>query len=697
MMMSLKTSLTKETIPDMSNPLLEHWDTPWEAPPFHLIQIPHYRPAIEGAIKMALDEIELITVNPEPPNFENTVAALDRCGQKLGRISAILFNLNSAETSKELQTAAQEISPLLTRFSNDISMNAALFARIKSVRDSADSASLTMEQKMLLEKKYRGFMLGGAELNDYDKQRFRQISEELSKLTLKFEENVLDETNAFELHLEDQGDLEGLPPGIVEMAAMEAKNRNKTGWVFTLNYPSYMPFMLYSERRDLREKMLRAYASRSFRNNEKDNRELVARIVNLRLETARLLGFTNFAEMALADRMAETPRKVESFLDDLYSASHEAAERDFMNIAGFAAGMGHTGRIERWDLAFWSEKLKKEKHKIDDEILKPYFPLDKVTEAIFSLCSRLFGLRFERSNSIPVYHEEVIVYEVFDRDDSLLSILYTDFHPRPGKNGGAWMTSYRDQWRDNGLRIIPLVSIVANFSRPTLSDPSLLTFGELTTFLHEFGHALHGMLSDCSYEGLSGTNVARDFVELPSQFMENWAFEKEWLDNWAIHHRTGEKIPAELIKRIRDAATFNEGYACSRQLGFALLDMAWHTITKPFTGDIKEFEVGAMNRTEMFPVDSTLNMSCSFTHLFSGGYAAGYYGYKWAEVLDADAFRHFSETGLFNPRVADSFRKNILEKGESDRPMDLYIKFRGREPSMDAFLERSGLKKPAKS
>ena len=697
MMMSLKTSLNKESIPDMSNPLLEHWDTPWEAPPFHLIQIPHYRPAIEGAIKMALDEIELITVNPEPPNFENTVAALDRCGQKPGRISAILFNLNSAETSKELQTAAQEISPLLTRFSNDISMNAALFARIKSVRDSADSASLTMEQKMLLEKKYRGFMLGGAELNDYDKQRFRQISEELSKLTLKFEENVLDETNAFELHLEDQGDLEGLPPGIVEMAAMEAKNRNKTGWVFTLNYPSYMPFMLYSERRDLREKMLRAYASRSFRNNEKDNRDLVARIVNLRLETARLLGFTNFAEMALADRMAETPRKVESFLDDLYSASHEAAERDFMNIAGFAAGMGHTGRIERWDLAFWSEKLKKEKHKIDDEILKPYFPLDKVTEAIFSLCSRLFGLRFERSNSIPVYHEEVIVYEVFDRDDSLLSILYTDFHPRPGKNGGAWMTSYRDQWRDNGLRIIPLVSIVANFSRPTLSDPSLLTFGELTTFLHEFGHALHGMLSDCSYEGLSGTNVARDFVELPSQFMENWAFEKEWLDNWAIHHRTGEKIPAELIKRIRDAATFNEGYACSRQLGFALLDMAWHTITKPFTGDIKEFEVGAMNRTEMFPIDSTLNMSCSFTHLFSGGYAAGYYGYKWAEVLDADAFRHFSETGLFNPRVADSFRKNILEKGESDRPMDLYIKFRGREPSMDAFLERSGLKKPAKS
>ena len=694
LMMSLKTSLNKKNIPDMSNPLLEHWDTPWEAPPFHLIQIPHYRPAVEEAIKIALVEIEQITACPDPPTFENTVAALDRCGQKLGRISAILFNLNSAETSKELQAATQEISPLLTRFSNDISMNEALFSRIMTVRSSADSAELTMEQKMLLEKKYRGFMLGGAGLNEHNKQKFREISEELSKLTLKFEENVLDETNAFELHLEDPGDLAGLPPGIVEMAEMEAKKRNKTGWVFTLNYPSYIPFMQYSEKRNLREKMLRAYASRSFRDNEKDNRTFVARIVNLRLETARLLGFVNFAEMALADRMAETPRKVESFLDDLYSASHEASERDYRNIADFAAGMGHDGRIERWDLAFWSEKLKREMHKIDDEILKPYFPLDKVTDAIFSLCNRLFGLRFERSNSIPVYHEEVIVYEVFDRDNSLLSILYTDFHPRPGKNGGAWMTSYRDQWRDGGLRIIPLVSIVGNFSRPTLSDPSLLTFSELTTFLHEFGHALHGMLSDCSYEGLSGTNVARDFVELPSQFMENWAFEQEWLDTWAIHNRTRERIPAEIIRRIKDAAAFNEGYACSRQLGFALLDMAWHTITEPFTGDIKEFEVRAMTRTEMFPVDNTLNMSCSFTHLFSGGYAAGYYGYKWAEVLDADAFMHFSESGLFNPEVADSFRKNILEKGESERPMDLYIKFRGREPSMDAFLERSGLKKP---
>lgn len=678
----------------MLNPLLEHWDTPCETPPFNLIRTADFRPAAEEAIIVARGEIEMITSNPDPPTFANTVAALDRCGQKLGSITAILFNLNSAETSKELQAAAQEISPLLARFSNDISMNEGLFSRLKAVRNSAEIKTLTTEQKMLLERKYRGFMLGGAELNEKDKQRFREISEELSTLTLKFEENVLEETNSFELHLEDQGDLAGLPPGIAEMAAMEAGKRGKTGWVFTLNYPSYLPFMQYSEKRDLRELMFRAYSSRACRNNDRDNRSLVARIVNLRLETAKLLGFSNFAEMALNGRMAENPAKVESFLGHLHSASHEAALRDYSNLDSFAREYGHNGRIERWDWAYFSEKLRKKKYSIDDEILKPYFPLDRVTDAIFSLCNRLFGLRFERTDSIPVYHEEVTVYKVSDRDDSLLAILYTDFHPRPGKNGGAWMTSFREQWKDDGKRIIPLVSIVANFSRPTSSAPSLLTFGELTTFLHEFGHALHGMLSDCSYEGISGTNVARDFVELPSQFMENWAFEQEWLDTWAVHYLSGEKIPSEIIDRIRDASTFNEGYACNRQLGFALLDMAWHTITETFTGEVKDFEAGAMKKTELFPVDRDFCMSSSFTHLFSGGYAAGYYGYKWAEVLDADAFMHFRESGLFNTEVAGSFRKNILEKGESEKPMSLYIKFRGREPSMDAFLERSGLKKP---
>ena len=676
----------------MLNPLLQKWDTPHETPPFHLISTCHFKPAIEDAIRSAACEIKAITENTELPSFENSIAALDRSGEKLGLISAVLFNLNSAETSKELQSSAQEISPLLARFSNDITLNEKLFSRIKAVFDTMDNLDLSKEQRMLVEKKYRGFILGGAGLNEKDKSRFREISEELSKLTLRFEENVLDETNSFELHTTDHLDLAGLPEDLAEMASMEAKKRKKVGWVFTLNYPSYIPFMQYSEKRELREKMLRAYSSRAFHNDEKDNRSLVSRIVNLRLETARLLGFSNYAEMVLGDRMAENPEKVELFLDNLYSASHDAAIRDFGNLRGFASKLGHADRIERWDWAYYSEKLKKARYDIDDETLKPYFSLDKVREAVFGLASQLYGLRFTRNDSIPVYHHEVIVYEVFDRDNSLSGILYLDFHPREGKNGGAWMTAFREQRVEKGKRIIPFISIVSNFSRPTSVNPSLLTFNELTTFLHEFGHALHGMLSQCTYESISGTNVSRDFVELPSQFMENWAFEQEWLDTWAVHFKTGEKIPHEIIKKIRDASTFNEGYACNRQLGFSFLDMAWHTITNPFGGDINDFENRAMLKTELFPISESLNMSCSFTHLFGGGYAAGYYGYKWAEVLDADAFQYFRESGIFNPEVAESFRKNILEKGESDKPMNLYMKFRGREPSLDAFLERSGLK-----
>lgn len=678
----------------MLNPLLQKWDTPFGTPPFDLITTEHFRSAAVEAISSASHEISTIAGNNDLPTFDNSVAALDYSGEKLGRLAALLFNLNSAETSGKLQAAAQEISPLLARFSNDVTLNEKLFARIKAVYDSMNSSDLSTEQQMLTKKKYWNFILGGAGLNENEKMRFREISEELSILTLKFEENVLDETNSFELHITDNDDLAGLPDDIAEMASMEAKRRNKEGWVFTLNYPSYIPFMQYSEKRELRRKMLEAYSSRAYRNNEKDNRSLVSRIVNLRLETAKMLGFANFAEMVLCDRMAEDPEKVRSFLEELYSASHYAAIRDFDTIGEFASGLGHNGKIERWDWAFYSEKLKKAKFDIDDKTLKPYFSLDSVKEAIFSLASRLYGLSFCRNDQIPVYHKEVLAYEVKERDNSHAAILYLDLHPREGKNGGAWMTSYREQKFENGKRVIPLISIVSNFSRPTSANPSLLTFNELTTFLHEFGHALHGMLSQCNYEGLSGTNVARDFVELPSQLMENWAFEKEWLDTWAVHFRTGERIPDEIIKRIKDSCTFNEGYACNRQVGFSLLDMAWHTITDPFTGDVNDFESRATERTELFPVYESLNMSCSFTHLFGGGYAAGYYGYKWAEVLDADAFRFFSESGIFNPEVAESFRKNILEKGESDKPMNLYINFRGREPSIEALLERSGLKMP---
>jgi peptidyl-dipeptidase Dcp len=676
----------------IDNPLLLQWKTPFGTPPFDQILPDHFKPAIEETIKSASLEIEKITGNPDPATFENTIAALDRVGENLSRVSSILFNLNSAETSKELQLVAREVSPLLTRFSNDITLNDKLFKRIKTVNEQKASSELTIEQSMLLERKFRGFMLGGAALEEEKRKRFREISEELSQLSLKFEENVLDETNSYQLHITDRKDLAGLPEGIIESAALEAKNRTKEGWVFTLQFPSYVPFMQYSDNRALREEMLKAYSSRAYHGNEHDNRELVIKIVNLRLELATLLGFSNFAPMVLGDRMAETSENVELFLDNLFAASHPAALRDYNRLKEYAIKNGHQGEIERWDWAYYSEKLKKELYDIDDEILKPYFRLENVEKAIFDLAGALYSIRFVENKSIPVYHPEVKTWEVYDRDGSLLAIFYADYHPRPGKSGGAWMTSYRDQRIENGEDIRPFVSIVTNFSRAGESKPSLLTFSELTTFLHEFGHALHGMLSRCTYESLAGTSVYRDFVELPSQFMENWAFEKEWLDTWAVHYETGEKIPFEIIRKIKEASTYNEGYACDRQLGFGFLDMAWHTISEPLKRDISEFEKSAMEKTNLFPEIETANMSCSFGHLFGGGYAAGYYGYKWAEVLDADAFSHFRETGLFNKETAASFRKNILEKGGSDKPMNLYRNFRGKEPSMEAFLERSGLK-----
>jgi peptidyl-dipeptidase Dcp len=676
----------------MTNPLLQDWKTPFETPPFHLIEPAHLKPAAEEAIKSAKEEIKAITENTENPTFENTIAALDRTGEKLDLITSILFNLNNAETSKDLQAVARDVSPLLTRFSNDITLNETLFSRVRSVFDSRESAGLNTEQLMLLEKNYRNFILGGAGLKNEKRTRFREISEELSQLSLKFEENVLEETNAFELHLTDRNDIAGLPDGVIEMAAMEARKRKKEGWIFTLQFPSYIPFMQYSERRDLREKMLKAYTSRAFHGDKYDNRELVTRIVNLRLELANILGFESFAEMILGDRMADTTDKVETFLEELHSASDPAAHRDYDNIKKFAIEHGHQGIIERWDWAYYSEKLKKSKYHIDDEVLKPYFTLGNVQNAIFELASILYGIRFVRNNEIPVYHEEVETWEVLDMDDRCLAILYIDYFPRPGKVGGAWMTNYREQRMNKGTDIRPFISIVANFTRPTETRPSLLSFNELTTFLHEFGHSLHGMISQCTYESLSGTNVARDFVELPSQFMENFAFEKEWLSTWAFHYETGEIIPDDMIEKIKEASTFNEGYACNRQLGFAFLDMAWHTLTAPVNNEISLFESAAMAKTELFPEIEGSNMSVSFSHIFGGGYAAGYYGYKWAEVLDADAFRFFKETGIFNKETAERFRRNILEKGGTDKPMNLYKSFRGKEPTLDAFLERSGLK-----
>jgi peptidyl-dipeptidase Dcp len=676
----------------MSNPLLQPWNTPFETPPFDLIKPVHFKPAIEEAIKAASLEIRSITENNNTPDFENTIAALDRDGETLGKITSILFNINSAETNKDIQAVAREVSPLLTRFSNDITLNEKLFERIKIIFSSKETLGLNTEQKILVERKYRSFRLGGAGLKEEEKKRFREISEELSTLSLKFDENVLEETNSFELHLTEKADLEGLPESLIEMASMEAISRKKEGWVFTLHYPSYVPFMQYSEKRDLREKMLKVYSSRAFRGNESDNSNIVLMIVNLRLEIAKMLGFSTFAEMILGDRMADTPEKVGIFLEELFEASKPAANRDFNNIRRFAENNGHTHKIERWDWAYYSEKLKKKLFDIDDEILKPYFSLEKVENAILDLATSLYGIRFSKNNTIPVYNSEVKTYEVYDQNDSFLSILYIDYHPRPGKSGGAWMTSYRDQRNNNRNDVRPLISIVTNFTRPSETRPSLLSFNELTTYLHEFGHSLHGMLTKCTYESLSGTNVARDFVELPSQFMENFAYEKKWLDTWAFHYQSGEKIPDEIIMKIKEASAFNEGYGCYRQLGFGFLDMAWHTITNPVKTNISDFESAAMSKTELFPKIEGTNMSASFGHIFGGGYAAGYYGYKWAEVLDADAFSYFTETGIFNKETATSFRKNILEKGGTEKPADLYRKFRGKDPSIEALLIRSGLK-----
>jgi len=676
----------------MNNPLLQDWRTPFGTPPFNLIETIHFKPAVKEAIKSASEEIKIITDNNELPDFENTIAALDRVGETLGRITSVLFNLNSADTNKALQETAQEASPLLTRFSNDITLNEKLFEKIKIVYESRETLGLNSKQKILTERKFRNFLLGGAALKEEERKRFREISEELAILSLKFEENVLEETNSFELHLTDKDDLAGLPESLLEMSSLEAGRRKKEGWVFTLHFPSYMPFMQYSEKRYLREKMLKAYSSRAFRANEFDNSENALKIANLRLEIARMLGFRTFAEMILGDRMADTPEKVNKFLEELYQASKPAALRDFENIRCFAEGLGQINALERYDWAYYSEKLKKKLYDIDDEILKPYFNLEIVENAIFGLAGTLYGIRFSENKTIPVYHPEVKTFEVHDQDDTFLSILYIDYHPRPGKNGGAWMTSYRDQKNENGNDVRPLISIVANFTRPSETRPSLLSFNELTTFLHEFGHSLHGMLTKCTYESLSGTNVARDFVELPSQFMENFAFEKEWLDTWAKHYLTGEKIPDNIMSKIKEASTFNEGYACYRQLSFGFLDMAWHTITNPIYINISDFESAAMEKTELFPVIEGLNMSSSFGHIFGGGYATGYYGYKWAEVLDADAFSYFIETGIFNKETAASFRKNILEKGGTEKPHDLYVRFRGKEPSIDALLRRSGLK-----
>lgn len=674
------------------NPLLETFNTPYQTPPFEKIQTGHYEPAFDQAIIEAQQEINQIAVSDAKPDFNNTIVALDQAGEKLSTISSVFFNLNSACTNEEMQQVAQRVSPKLTEYSNSIYMNPQLFARVKETYENKEQLQLNPEQQTLLEDTWTSFINGGANLEGEAKERFRAISMELSQLGLKFDENDLAETNNFTLHITDKNDLSGLPEGAVEMAAMTAKEKGLEGWVFTLHAPSYIPFMKYADNRELREKMYRAYSSRGNRGNEYDNKEIIKKMVALRLEKARLLGYNTYAEYVLTDRMAQTPEAVRTFLSELLAASHPHALTEKKEVEDFARRNGFQGDLQRWDWTYYSNKLKQEKYDLDDEMLKPYFKLENVQEGVFGLANKLYGLTFKEVNNIPRYHEDVKTFEVHDGNGEFLAILYTDFFPRESKGGGAWMTEFRGQHKKDGKDIRPLVSIVMNFTKPTATKPSLLTFDEVTTFLHEFGHSLHGMLSQCTYNSTGGTSVYRDFVELPSQIMENWALEKEWLDTWAVHYQSGEKIPQEYITKIHDAANFQSGYQSDRQLSFGIVDMAWHSIQEPISESVQEFEMRAMGPTESFPPVDSSCFSTGFGHIFGGGYAAGYYSYKWAEVLDADAFSVFKQKGIFDQETAASFRKNILERGGSEHPMTLYKRFRGQEPTVDALLERSGLK-----
>jgi len=669
------------------NPLLQ----PFNTAPFSKISTEHYKPAIKKAIELAKKEIAEIVENEAKPTFENTTEALDFTGERLNRITSIFFNLNSAETSDEIQKIAQEISPWLSEFKNDITLNQALFQRIKTVFEDRDRLKLTPEQKTLLEKQYKGFARNGANLNDLDKKALRKIDASLSKLSLKFGENVLTETNAFELHLVEEKQLSGLPDSTKEAAHQLATERGKEGWVFTLDYPSYIPFLTYADNRELRKEMAIAAGKKAFQNNAFNNEQIVLDIVKLRHQRALLLGYKTHAHFVLEERMAETPEKVIAFSKDLLKKAKPAAKKEFKNLENYAKKIGGISQLQKWDGAYYAEKLKKEIFDLDQEILKPYFKLENVIAGAFTIAHKLFDLNFEAVTTIDKYHEDVKTYNVTDTNGDFIAIFYADFHPRKGKRNGAWMTSYKPQQIKNSKNERPHISIVCNFTKPTATKPSLLTFNEVTTLFHEFGHALHGMLANTIYNSLSGTSVSWDFVELPSQILENWCYEKEALALFATHYETGEMLPMEYVEKIKESASFHEGMQTLRQLSFGLLDMCWHSQDPSTISSIKDFENAAFANTKLYPNIEENCMSTAFSHIFQGGYSAGYYSYKWAEVLDADAFEYFIEEGVFNKEVATKFKENILSKGGTEKPMTLYKRFRGKEPKPDALLKRAGL------
>lgn len=677
---------------DNQNPLLAIYHTPHQTTPFHLIKTEHYEPAIQTGMETHDQEIESIINNPEEPTFTNTIVALERSGALLDRITTVFGNLLSAETNDEMQAIAERVMPLLTAHSNNISLNEKLFERIKHVYESKEKESLNQEESMLLKNTYEGFIRNGANLTGEQKERFRQLSAELSVLTLKFSQNNLKETNEYELPLTLE-QLEGLPESALEAYAQTAKEKGKDNYIVTLQAPSFIPFMKYCKDRKLREQLYMAYNTQCTHDNEYNNMEIVKQLVNLRLELAQLLGFETVADYVLTRRMAENSRNVYQLLNQLLEAYTPTVHKELEEIQSLAKELeGNDFQLMPWDWAYYSRILKEKKFNFDEEALRPYFELNKVIEGVFGLATKLYGIHFQENKDIPVYHPDVNAYEVYDKDNRFLAVLYTDFHPRAGKRSGAWMTNYKEQWIDENGNSRPHVSVTMNFTKPTADKPALLTFSEVNTFLHEFGHALHGMFADTTYQSLSGTNVYWDFVELPSQFMENFATEEEFLNTFARHYQTGEPIPSELIQRIVDASNFNVAYACLRQLSFGLLDMAWYTRTTPFDGDVRMYEKQAWKKAQIMPDVPETCMTVQFSHIMAGGYSAGYYSYKWAEVLDADAFSLFKEKGIFDQDTANSFRENVLCKGGTEHPMTLYKRFRGKEPEIEALLRRNGIK-----
>ena len=677
----------------MKNPLLTESAAPFGAPEFDKIRNEHYLPAFEAAIAEAKAEIDAIVANPDEPTFENTIEAMEYSGGTLNDVASIFYNLMEANTNDELQQIAEAISPMMTEYSMYVSLNPALFERVKAVYEKKDELGLAKDQMTLLEDSYKGFVRGGANLSDEDKALYSKWSEELSLTTLQFSKNVLAATNAYVLNITDEADLAGLPEFVRTMAAETAAEKGLEGWAFTLDAPSYSPFLKYSEKRDLRKDIWTAYNTRAI-GGEFDNTEIVKKIVDLRIKIANILGYETYADYALEERMAKSKATVTDFIKSLLEPSMPFAKKDVADVFAYAKKNGFEGeRLESWDFSYWSEKYQQAEYSLSAEELKPYFQLESCIDAVFGLASRLYGISFQELDNVPVYHEDVKVYEVKDADGSHLALFYADFFPRASKRGGAWMTEFRGQSIENGVEKRPFISIVCNFTKPTADAPALITHDELTTFLHEFGHALHGIFAEGRYGSLTGTSVSRDFVELPSQIMENWAFEPEYLNSFAKHYQTGEPIPAELIDKVVAAKNYLAGYAQVRQLHFGLLDMAWHTLTELPSESTVEFEAKTLAPYAVMPAVSGTAFSGSFSHIFSGGYSAGYYSYKWAEVLEADAFSLFKEKGIFNTEVAASFRENILSKGSTEEAAVIYRNFRGHDPQPEALMKKLGLTK----